>query len=114
MFKRFDTNHDGQLSMVEFGALSEFVREHRPMGPPPGGPEGRRFGRGGPDGHDGPPRGRGRGDGPPGPPPGADEGPAPGPDGPPPRAADDDRPGADQATMNDAPSDDELSLEDAI
>ena len=72
LFKRFDANRDGQLSMVEFGQLSEFVREHRPMGPPPGGPDGRGFGRGpgGPDGHDGPPpRWRDRGDGRPGPPP---------------------------------------------
>jgi EF hand len=110
LFKRFDANKDGQLSMEEFGQLTEFVREHRPMGPPPG-PEGRRFGRGGPDGQDGPPRGRDRRDGPP---PGADDRPPPGPDGPPPRAADDEKPGVDQSSSNDLPSDDELSLEDAI
>jgi hypothetical protein len=117
LFKRFDADHDGKLSMVEFGQLTEFVREHLPMGPPPG-PDGRRFGRGGRDGRDGPPP-RGR-DGRDGPPQGADDRPPPGPDGPagpdgaPPRAADEDKPGIDQSSANDMPSDDELSLEDAI
>lgn len=85
LFNRFDENQDGSLSLEEFKALTQFVREHRPPGPPMTW----RGGRG--HGFDGPPRGdferrggegRRRGDwreGPPGPPPG---------DGPPPRDED--------------------------
>lgn len=85
LFDRFDENQDGSLSKEEFMALSDFVREHRPPGPPMAW----RGGRG--RGFDGPPRGeferrggegRRRGDwrdGPPGPPPG--EGPPPSDEG---------------------------------
>jgi EF hand len=90
LFERFDENKDGSLSKEEFMKLSDFVREHRPPGPPP------MAWRGGPGrGFDGPPRdgdydrrddgGRRRGwrQGPPGPPPGPDGPPAdpPGDDG---------------------------------
>ena len=34
LFNRFDENKDGSLSKDEFMKLSEFVREHRPPGPP--------------------------------------------------------------------------------
>jgi hypothetical protein len=88
LFNRFDENKDESLSKDEFKKLTDFMREHRPMGPP-------MMGRGGPGrGFDGPPRdfdrrgeGRGRGwwrDAPPGPP--------PGPDGPPPEDGPDDAP----------------------
>jgi hypothetical protein len=76
LFNRFDENKDESLSKDEFKKLTDFMREHRPPGPP-------MMGRGGPGrGFDGPPRdgdferrggeGRRRGsrDGtPPGPPP---------------------------------------------
>lgn len=74
LFNRFDENEDGALSLEEFKALSEFVRDRLPPGPAMAG----RGGRG--RGFDGPPRGdferrggegRRRGDwrdGPPGPP----------------------------------------------
>jgi hypothetical protein len=84
LFNRFDEDKDGSLSKDEFKALTDFMRENRPMGPP-------MMDRGGPGrGFDGPPprgdfqrrdgegRRRGRREGPPGPP--------PGPEGPPPPA----------------------------
>jgi len=75
LFNRFDENEDGSLSMEEFIELTEFVRENRPPGPPPGMRDGRGRGFDGP-----PPRGEGRRrgewrDGPPGPPPAEDQGP---------------------------------------
>jgi hypothetical protein len=86
LFNRFDENKDGSLSKDEFKHLTDFMREHRPMGPPMAWRGGQGRGFGGP-----PPRGdfeRGGGEwhrhhgwwreGPPGPP--------PGPEGPPPPA----------------------------
>ena len=49
LFNRFDENKDGSLSKDEFKQLTDFMREHRPMGPP-------MAWRGGPGrGFDGPP-----------------------------------------------------------
>ncbi|MCI0333593.1 MAG: hypothetical protein L0228_10270 [Planctomycetes bacterium] len=66
LFKKFDADGSDSLSREEFGKLAEFLRSHRPQGPPPGGLPGRPGFRGrGPDGRgpDGPPRGdRRRGD----------------------------------------------------
>ena len=44
LFNRFDENKDGSLSKDEFKALTDFMREHRPMGPPMMGRGGRGFG----------------------------------------------------------------------
>jgi hypothetical protein len=93
LFGRFDENKDDALSRDEFKKLTDWVHEHRLMGPPREWRDGQRFDRRGPDG---PPRGefRGRGpegrrgwwrQGPPGPPPGP-EGPPPPADGPPPES----------------------------
>ena len=95
LFEWFDGNHDNQLSREEFQDLAEFVHRHHRPGPPPGGPDGRGFGRRGPDGPPpgdgfgrGGPDGRGRGDGPG----------RRGRDGRPPRADDGGPPPADSAT----------------
>jgi Ca2+-binding EF-hand superfamily protein len=51
MFEKFDEDKNDSLSRDEFKKMTAFVHEHRPMGPPPRGPEGRRDFRGhGPDG----------------------------------------------------------------
>jgi len=71
LFEWFDGNRDNQLSRDEFRDLAQFVHHRRHHGPPQDGPEGRGFGRRGPDGPPpgegfgrGGPRGRGWGDGP--------------------------------------------------
>jgi len=83
LFNRFDENKDESLSKDEFMKLTEFMREHRPMGPPMMARRGRARGFDGPPPRDGnfdrrggEGRRRGWRDGPPSP--------SPGPDGPPP------------------------------
>lgn len=63
LFKKFDADNSDSLSREEFGKLAEFVKEHHPPGPPPGGPRGEGFRGRGPGGFEG--RGPGRPDGPP-------------------------------------------------